>query len=580
LSGDGRVAGLPIINVNDSANWFDVVNPNGRAMSSTAMGTGTVQITPTPIIKWNLDHAAHTRVLSLVRTSNVVTANTVTAHGLNTGDMIQLQDSDALTDGSYGPVTVLSATQFTFASVGSDFSEADVSASITNGAKATTRYRIEHLGFNGMTRLARQDGNSPRFTDCGVAVDDYMVIGGNTFRANNNGRFRVLAVDADSVIFLNDQSTDEINTVAKFNNKGFLATWTANSNLVTGTAGTFKNVVVGDWVKKDEDPESSYRQVTSMNAAPASATQISLGANYVGNSSIAAGVAYDQLDGYDQGVYLDNVDDIAFYEGDSVVNSDTLFIQNIVNNNWFSPQNIGSFQVVESGTNGTTFKPFLRVTNPAGIAEASRLISVDTAGFYLIEGLNSKFYTYRQIEHAVIDDLNDQRRSLFLSPSNRSYKFSEANATSISHSAKLGYNTDVTIGVDGYLYYTGLLRRVQRIVDGFEPDAETFPGRRAVGGFIETLPPLIKNVILTINVTTDEGVNLGDISNNIKSTIINYIQGLGVGQDVILSEIIAAVMSIKGVAAVTFTNPVPSTERITVASNEKATISTENIGIA
>jgi uncharacterized phage protein gp47/JayE len=581
VTGDANVAGLPIINVNDSSNWFDVVNPHGRSMVSTAMGSGTVQINPTPIIKWNLDHAAPAHVLSIVRSSNIATLSTTTAHGLSSGDSIQLNDSDALTDGVYGPVTVLSPIQLTFASVGANFSEADVSASITNSAKARTRYRIEQLGFNGLTRLVRQDGDSPRFTDCGVAVDDYMVIAGNSFLANNNGRFRVLAVDSESVLFLNDQSTDEINTVVNFNNKGFLATWTANSNLVTGVVGTFKHVSVGDWVKKDEDPESSYRQVTSMNAAPAAATQISLGANYVGNSSIAAGVAYNQLTGYDQGVYLDNVDDIAFYEGDSVVNGDTLFIQNIVNANWFSPQNIGSFQIVESGTNGTTFKPFLRITNSAGIAENTRLISIDTAGFYLIEGLNSKFYTYRQVEHAVIDDLNDERRSLFLTPSNRSYKFSEANATSITHSAKLGYNTNVTIGVDGYLYYTGLLRRVQRIVDGFEPDAETFPGRRAVGGFIETLPPLIKNIILTINVTTDEGVNLGNISNNIKSTIINYIQqDLGVGQDVILSEIIAAVMQIKGVAAVTFTNPVPSTERITVASNEKATISTENIGIA
>jgi len=150
----------------------------------------------------------------------------------------------------------------------------------------------------------------------------------------------------------------------------------------------------------------------------------------------------------------------------------------------------------------------------------------------------------------------------------------------ITHAAKLGYSTDVTIGIDGYLYYTGLLRRVQRIVDGFEPDADNFPGRRAVGGSIETLPPLIKNIILTVDITTDEGVNLGDISNNIKSTIINYIENLGVGEDVILSEIIASVMQIKGVGATTFTNPVPSTERITVASNEKATISTENIGIA
>jgi uncharacterized phage protein gp47/JayE len=125
-----------------------------------------------------------------------------------------------------------------------------------------------------------------------------------------------------------------------------------------------------------------------------------------------------------------------------------------------------------------------------------------------------------------------------------------------------------------------LLRRVQRTVDGFEPDSSNFPGRRAVGGLIEILPPLIKQISLAINVTTNEGVNLGEITNNIKSTIITYVNGLGVGEDVILSEIIATIMQIKGVAAVTFTTPVPSTERISIADNEKATITPDNIGIA
>jgi len=184
------------------------------------------------------------------------------------------------------------------------------------------------------------------------------------------------------------------------------------------------------------------------------------------------------------------------------------------------------------------------------------------------------------VDHAVLDDLNPERRSLYITPSNRNYKFTNANATSILHMGKFGYNTDVTLGVDGYLYYTGLLRRVQRIVDGYEPDAENFPGRRSVGGLIETLPPLIRRVSITVNVTTGDGVNLGDISNNIKSTVINYVGGLGVGEDVILSEIIAAIIAIKGVAAVTFTNPIPSTERITIADNEKATITPNDIGIA
>jgi uncharacterized phage protein gp47/JayE len=159
-------------------------------------------------------------------------------------------------------------------------------------------------------------------------------------------------------------------------------------------------------------------------------------------------------------------------------------------------------------------------------------------------------------------------------------KFSESNRTLLTALGKIGYSTDVTSGVDGYTYYTGLLRTVQRTIDGFEADPSNYPGRRAVGGLIETLPPLIRRVRISIDITTNEGVNIGEISNEIKSTVINYIDELGVGEDVILSEIIARVMVIRGIAAVTFVTPTPDTERIPVAEEEKAFIVASDISIA
>ena len=85
---------------------------------------------------------------------------------------------------------------------------------------------------------------------------------------------------------------------------------------------------------------------------------------------------------------------------------------------------------------------------------------------------------------------------------------------------------------------------------------------------------------MSLNITTREGVNLTDITNDIKSAIIGYVNSLSVGGDVILSEIIARVMSISGVAAVTFTSPAPSTERIAVADDAKAYVAPESISIA
>ena len=580
-AGDAKFAGLPIINVNDLLNYFDVVNPNGKSMSLTSVGVGNaVQICPTPVIKWTLAHSARVNIASISSSGGIVTVITLNEHGLNTGDNVDIIDSDTISDGSYGPVTVTSTKQFQFS--GSVlFTESEVGASAIKSGKVPTRYRLEKLKVNGLIRISREDGDSPRFADCGVAVDDYVVIGGDTFSSNNNGRYRVIGVDNNSIIIDNEQATEEINTYVPFNNRGLQANWVSNSVAVTGTAGTFKYVNIGDWVKKPEDSDLYYRQVVGFNTGIANtATIMTLGDRYLGSTATAPGISYDQLSDYDKGVVLQNVDDLSFYEGDSAVIEDTLYVQNIVNANWFNVNNIGSFTVTEIGVNPATYKPFIRVSNAAGIAESNILMSVEPAGLYLIEGVTSKFVTYRQIKHAALDDNNQDRRSLYVTPHNRSYKFSSANKTKISHMGKLGYSTDVTMGIDGYLYYTGLLRRVQRIVDGYEPDSRTYPGRRAIGGVIEILPPLIKDLSIAVDVTTNEGVNLGDISNNIKSVIINYIQGLGVGEDVILSEIIASIMQIKGVAAVTFFNPTPSTERITIANNEKATISPDNIGIA
>lgn len=580
--GDNNVGGIPIIYVNDASDFFDVINPHGRSMSLTSVGIGnTVQICPAPVIRWSLSHAARTHITSMVRVGTTVTVTCANSHMLNTGDSIDIIDSDNVVDGTYSSIVVTSPNQFTFNYGSGSFNEIESGATVIKSGLVPTRYRIEKLGVNGTIRISRQDGESPRFTDNGVAVDDYVLISGNTFASNNSGTFRVLAVDNNSIIISNDTATDELNTVVDFNNKDLYATWTSNTNVVTGAAGTFKNVNVGDWVKKPEDPDSYYAQVLAMvPTTPALTTSITLGTSYSGSSAIAPGVSYDMTNDYDKGVFLNSIDDIAFYEGDSVIVGDTLYIQNIVNSNWFSSNNVGSFEIVESGTNAITYKPFIRINNSIGSAEANRSMSVSVAGFYVIEGLANKFSSIRKIEHVALDDLNSNRRSLYITPHNRSYKFTDSNLTSITSMGKLGYSTDVTTGIDGYLYYTGLLRRVQRIIDGYEPDADNFPGRRAVGGLIETLPPLNKKISVTIDVTTDEGVNLGDISSNIKSVIINYVSTLGVGEDVILSEITAAVMQIRGVGAVTFTNPAPSTERITIADNEKATINPSDIGIA
>lgn len=578
LAGDGSVSGLPIIAVNDVAHYFDVVNPNGRAMPTT--GTGgllTINIGPTPKIKWNLAHSASVAVSSMTRSGNVMSVTCVTAHGLNTNDSVFLRDSAIVADGTYGPITATGANTFTFANVGANTTEAFAGVTIINNTLTKTQYSFKKLGLNNLVRLSRTIGDSPRFADAGVAVDDYLVISGTTFSSLNNGTYRVLAVDNDSLTFEHENAIDDVDTLVDFNNKSLTVNWSANTNVVTGSAGAFKDLSTGVWVKKLEDSDTLYLQVVGNNTGNYStATQITLGGLYSGISGAAFGVSYNMVTGHNNGVILKNIDDITVLDGDAAFKGDTLSVQELVNVSWFSPNNTGVFDIIEIGNNPSDYRPFVRVTNPLAVTQNNIALSPSVQGFYITESTPYKFSSYRTIVNSVADGL---QRKLYLAPDARQYKFAESNTTFLEHAEKIGFDSGIAVGTDGYLFYTGLLRRAQRVVDGFAPDPVSFPERRAIGSRIEILPPLIKNISMVLAITTNQGSTLQDISDNVKSAIIDYVNGLGVGDDVILSAIVAKVMAVKGVAAVTFSTPLPSVERISIAPNEKALISADNIGV-
>ena len=585
-NGDNNIGGLPIINVDATNRFIDVVNPHGAPMSNNIIDTGTVNVYPTPLIKWRLAHHAQIKIVQMVVSSGVVTVTTETPHNLHGSVNIVIGDSPLAQTVSFSADSVNpQPLSFTFNDTTGTADGTYLGGTLNVQSRTRTRYAIESLGFNNLFRLQYIDGESPRFLDCGVAVDDKLIISGNTFAANNRGEFKVLAVDDTSIIFENKLGIEELNTLRPFNNSDAQVTWVANSDTITGVQGAFSNLQINDWVKKKEDDDTQYVNIVgfldALNAptTPANAVKIKLGSNYDGTSSISEGIAFNQLNDVGKGVFLDTFEDIEVIEGDSVRIGDILFVDSIADSSWFTSINSGSFEILAIGTDAQD-KPIVRVNNASAVAQTGVSMGVSDQGFFLLEGPDNIYSSLRVIEHAAINDFDQDKRSLYMTPATRIYKISETNGTKITPIGKLGYTTDITTGIDGYLYYTGLMRTVQRIVDGFEPDIQQFPGRRAVGGLIESLPPLIARIKLSLDITTNEGVNLNEISNNIKSAIIDHVRGLNVGQDVILSEIIVTVMGISGVAAVTFNIPSPGTERISIDDNEKAFIQADDISIA
>lgn len=579
LTGDAELSGYPIINVNASSRYVDIINPNGVAMSATIPGlTGNVAIHPSPALRFRLRHSAKTKITTAVVSSNVVTVTTLTSHGLGTGDTVVIDDCNTAIDGSHTIVSTPSITSFTFALVIGNATYAN--GNCMRQGQVETRYRVEKLGHNGMIKIRRVLGDSPLFSDSGVAIDDFVSISGTSFKTANNGRFRVVGVDNESIIVYNPSAVEERHTLIPFNDLDVPVSWTTNSTQITGASGSFKNLSVGEWVKKKEDGDEYFVQIVSLNASPNTATIINLGSQYRGISGSAIGVSFDQNSNVDLGVVLQSQDDIRIHEGDSVVGGDSLVIENISNINWFNTANSGVREIISYGTNTTDRRPFLRVTNTGGVVESGKSMAVKQDGLYILEGEGLLYETIRKVEHAAINQFNSNERVIYMTPPDRIYKVSQLYGSKIQSMGKLGFEVGATTGVDGYTYYVGLMRTAQRIVDGFEPDSINFPGRRAVGSSIEILPPLIKQVSVALDITTKDGVNLTDISNDIKSAIISYVDSLSVGGDVILSEMSARIMAISGIDAVTFTSPSPTMERITVNDQEKAYINPDLISLA
>jgi uncharacterized phage protein gp47/JayE len=580
--GSGQIAGFPIVNKNTLLKYVDVVNPNGVAMSNIAISNGTFGVAPAPIIKWNLSHSCNLEISSIVVSGGIALVSTVSKHYFNVGDSFVLTDSQVVPLSST-VAQIISYNQLTFAT-------ATLDGSYTNGyiiksGKSPTKYTIQKLGPSDYYRLEAVEGDSPRFIDSGVAVDDLMVIKGDTFDSQNAGEFRVLGIENNRIIFKNSKAKEEKDTIVNFNNLSIKVNWTTNSDYISGTAGAFKNLTIGTWVKKQEDSDTYYCQVQELQDSLGSPTtadlavKVLLGTTYTGLTASALGVSFDQENSVGTGLLLRNFDDISFYEGDCVRIADTLSISPFIDDNWFDPLNDGNYTISEIGFT-SSFKPYIKVENPSGVTELGVKISANPAGFYITENSENKYETYKQIVNIALDPNNADTRIVHLHPADRMEKMSLTNRTSLKTVNKIGFSTNVAVGIDGYLYNTGLLRTVQRIVDGYEPNADQYPGKKAIGGIIEILPPLIKKVSVSINVTTKEGVNLNEITNEIKSTIINYINTLSVGDDVILSQIVVDVMEVRGVQAVTMVSPVPTTERIVVGYDEKAFIESQDISVS
>jgi phage-related baseplate assembly protein len=129
-----------------------------------------------------------------------------------------------------------------------------------------------------------------------------------------------------------------------------------------------------------------------------------------------------------------------------------------------------------------------------------------------------------------------------------------------------------------YAYFddSGLLAITQKIIDGDPSDRVNYPGYRAAGVLVRVLSPTVRQMLFTANITVKHGFNQVGIAAQVSASISEYVNGLGIGDDVILSELIDRAMSVPGMFDVLILNPTSNT---VISDSELARILDSNITI-
>ncbi len=106
-----------------------------------------------------------------------------------------------------------------------------------------------------------------------------------------------------------------------------------------------------------------------------------------------------------------------------------------------------------------------------------------------------------------------------------------------------------------YAYYTGLVAEVQRVLNGDEQDPLGHPGWKAAGTRVRVRFPEVREVGVRLVVTPKEGYARDDLIGPVSAVVEQYINGLPLGVEVVLSRIVALAMGVPGVFDVTAFSP-------------------------
>jgi len=244
---------------------------------------------------------------------------------------------------------------------------------------------------------------------------------------------------------------------------------------------------------------------------------------------------------------------------------------------WFTQSLVGVWNITNIGiySSPTGICQFIEFEIPTGAPTGTALIKVNPANEENLSFVEKEpFNAFRIVQGWSIDPKNTENSQVYLTPAKSYQKISNALGTEIQCVQKLGYEAVPKTGIDGYKIFGGLVREAQRTLDGVPTSISRYPGIKSTGTDVSVLPPIPRAVAVTFRVRTRDGLSINVIAGTVRSSVVSFVSSLGLGQSVILSELISLVQDIPGIVSVEIINtlPVAVDGKIAVADNEKAVI--------
>jgi hypothetical protein len=241
---------------------------------------------------------------------------------------------------------------------------------------------------------------------------------------------------------------------------------------------------------------------------------------------------------------------VHFLTFDSLIPGDKLSI----GTNVLGADNRGDWNIVTADYDGSVYS--CTIARSSGIAPTQATsVSVsasEAAKIQFSTGTPGKLY---KRVYSIFPSSVTGYSDLFVSGIAYYSQISEAAGSVVRAEDKLGFDTELHTGIDGYNYNTGLIQEASRVVYGDPTSPASYPGIAAAGANVYISGPLVKRIEVALALRVRSGVASGETVQLAKSAVASVINASPLGQPIAISDIVAAVNILDGVQAVSVISP-------------------------